>query len=130
MQKKLKMPAIFLTLLMMFSMSVSALQIMPRWDVASSCNPILSISGTTATCVADVRADSGATISGTMTLYRISGGRQYYQTSWSISGTTRALVTKTYSVTKGESYRLDVNVTVSGTNGTDKISVSANDTCN
>lgn len=130
MQKKLKMPAIVLTLVMMLSISVSALEILPRWSVTNTCNPVLSITGTTATCIVDVRATSGADISGTMTLYRISGGREYYQTSWSISGTTRALVTKTYSVTKGESYRLDVNVTVSGTNGTDKISVSANDTCN
>lgn len=129
MQKKLKMPAIVLALFMMLSISVSALEIMPRWSVTSTCNPDLSISGTKATCFVDVRADSGATISGTMTLYRISGGREYYQTSWSISGTTRALVTKTYTVTKGETYRLDVDVTVEGSNGSDDISVSTTKTC-
>lgn len=130
MQKKLKMPVVVLALLMMLSISVSALEIMPRWSVTSTCNPALSISGTRATCVADVRADSGATISGTMTLYRLSGGREYYQTSWSISGTTRALVSKTYTVTKGETYRLDVDVTVEGSNGSDDISVSTTKTCN
>lgn len=129
MQKKLKMPVLVLTLLFMMSITASAMSIMPRWNATSYCDPILTFSGTTATCKADILADNGAEISGTMTLYRVSGGRDYYVSSWSLSGTSSVYKKGTCSVTKGETYRLVVDVTVSGSNGTDNISVNTSKTC-
>lgn len=130
MQKnKTKLSAILLTLLLMLSVTANAQGIMPRWNATGYCTPVLSFSGTTATCIADIWADSDAEISGTMTLYRVSGGRDYYVSSWSLSGTSSVYKKGTCSVTKGETYRLVVDVTVSGSNGTDNISVNTSKTC-
>lgn len=127
MQKKLT--AMTLALLMMLSITASALSVSPRWNATGSCDPTLIISGTTATCQAEVIGDSDAKISGTMTLYRVSGGNEYYVNSWSVSGTRRAYVSKTCTVKSGETYRLVINVTVSGSNGSDNITVSTSKTC-
>lgn len=127
MQKKLT--AMTLALLMILSITASALAIQPRWNSTNSCDPSLSFTGTTAICRADVRAIPGAEISGTMTLYRVSGSNEYNVDSWDVSGTGTAYVSERTSVTKGETYRLEVSVTVSGSYGKDTITVDATKTC-
>lgn len=127
MQKKFV--AMTLALLMILSATASALAIQPRWSATASCEPTLAFSGTTAYCKGQVRADSDADISGTLTLYRVSGGNNYYVDSWSVSGTGRAYTSETCSVTKGETYKLVIEVDVSGSNGSDSISLSTQKTC-
>lgn len=127
MQKKLT--TITLALLMILSITASALSIQPRWNVTASCEPVLTFSGTRATCVADVRADSGARISGTMTLYRVSSVNQTVVASWNFSGTSDVFASKSSTVTKGQTYKLVVSVAVTGSNGTDKITLDTTKTC-
>lgn len=127
MQKKLT--AITLALLLILSITASALPIQPRWNVTASCEPVLTFSGTTATCVADVRADSGASISGTMTLYRVSSVNQVIVASWNFSGNSDVFAKKSTSVTKGQTYKLVVSVTVTGSDGTDRITLDTTKTC-
>lgn len=129
MQKKMKLSAMLLAMLLMLSVTAGAMSIQPRWNVTTKCNPALSFSGTTAYCTADVSAINGTNISGTMTLYRVSSINQVQVGSWSFSGTTRVYTTETCSVTKGETYKLVVNVNASGSGGTDKITLDTTKTC-
>lgn len=123
----MRLSAITMFVLLMISITASAIQ--PRWNVTSSCEPTLTFSGTTATCRADVRAISGSKISGTMTLYRVSSVNEVAVGSWSISGSGSAYVKQTCSVTKGQTYKLVVSVAVTGSNGTDKITLDTTKTC-
>lgn len=129
MKKKMKLPLLVMVLSLMLVVTSSALPIMPRWDVTSYCNSALSFTGTTANCTASIRADTGAKIEGTMTLYRVSGSSQYYVNSWSLSGTTRVYTTETCSATSGQTYKLVVDVTVTGSNGSDNITVDTTERC-
>lgn len=127
MQKRLT--AVTLALFLILSITANAMPIQPRWNVTDSCDPTLIISGTKATCQAEVWAESGADIDGTMTLYRISGGSQSYVNSWSFSGTSYVFSSKSCTVTKGYTYKLVVDVTVEGSNGSDNITVSTSKVC-
>lgn len=129
MQKKMKISAMLLSVLLMLSITAGAASIQPRWNVTTKCNPVLAFSGTTAYCTADVSAITGSNISGTMTLYRVSSVNEVKVGSWSFSGTTYVFSTETCSVTKGQTYKLVVDVYASGSNGSDNITVKTTKTC-
>lgn len=126
---KKKLATMTLAMLMVLSVTASALSIQPRWNVTNTCDATLLFSGTTATCIGEVRAISGSQVSGTMTLYRVSGSSEYEVDSWSLSGKNTVYVEKTCSVTKGQTYRLEVSVSVSNSNSSDKIKVDSSKTC-
>lgn len=126
---KKRIAAMTLTLVMMFAVTSSAFAMMPRWNSTLSCNGNLSFSGTTAKCQVVVYAIDGAQINGTMTLYRISSSSQTEVASWDISGTTYLNTTKSTSVTKGQTYKLVVDINVSGADGNDHLTDSATGTC-
>lgn len=126
---KKRIVAMSLALMMMVAITSSAFAITPRWNSTLSCNGNLSFSGTAANCQVVVYAIDGAKISGTMTLYRISSSSETKVASWSISGTTYLNTTKSTSVTKGQTYKLVVDINVSGTDGKDHLTDSATGTC-
>ncbi len=99
-----------------------------NWNSTTYCAPTLKISGTTAACSAEVRAASGSTIEGTLTLYR-TGAADVYVASWPVSGTTSVNVSGSHGVTRRQSYKLVLDVTVDGPNGVDEITKSATATC-
>lgn len=127
MQKRIN--ALTLAVFLAFSMAVSAAAATPRWNSTGKCTPTLSFSGTTATCKLAVEGTKGATISGTLTLYKVVNGATTQLTSWSVSGTTSLTTSKTYTVTKGQEYQLTANITVDGSGGKDSISQSVKGTC-
>lgn len=98
----------------MMALAVSAA---PRYVVTATCKPTLSISGTTASCILRVDADERADIEGTLTLYRGSAEVE----SWDISGTTSVRFSGTAKVTRGYTYKLVADLTVTGANGTDDV---------
>lgn len=69
----------------------------------------LTFSGTTATCSTLIK-QYGSNIHVTMELYRGST----FITSWSKSGTNRVSINETRLCTSGQTYTLQVNVTVDG----------------
>lgn len=127
MQKKLT--AMTLALLLMLSVTANALSVEPRYNVTASCVPTMTFTGTTANCKADIRAQRGSAISGTLTLYHVVNGKEVEVTHWSLSGTTNLSTTKTSSVTKGETYKLTISVTVNGPGGRDNITQSTTKKC-
>lgn len=110
-----RIPVLFLALALVLSMAASAA---PRYAVTSRCEPKLSITGTTAQCGLRVTAQKGSSITGTLTLYRGSTPIK----TWDIDETTSVSFSDTYTVTKGYTYKLVADLTVSGTGGTDKVS--------
>lgn len=117
-----------LALLLAFSLTAGAVSIQPRYNVTTKCTPKLTYTGTTANCNANIAAQSGAKIEGTMTLYRVSGSKTEVA-SWPVSGTTSVNTTKTTGVTKGQTYQLVLDVTVTASNGRDQISEDVTATC-
>lgn len=126
---KKKVSALFLALVLIFSLSVSASAITPRWDSTTTCNPRLLFSGTTASCRLTVVADSGSDIDATMTLYKGTGSSKSEIATWNVSDTTSMNVTKYATAKSGQKYTLEISVTVSGPNGTDYIDDSVTATC-
>lgn len=104
MQKR-RLSALVLALALVMSLAVSAA---PRYNVTSTCTPILSISGGTASCGLRVDADSGAEIKGTLTLYRGSTEVE----SWKIDETTRVRFSDTAKASSGYTYKLVADLTV------------------
>lgn len=129
MQKKLKMPALILTLVMMLSITAGAISIQPRWNATTKCNLGLGFDGTTAHCTVSMSAVSGSKIRGSMTIYRLVDGKEYALKGWSLSGTTRVNKTGTEKVTEGYTYKVVVKATVEGPDGTsDEINESTTGT--
>lgn len=126
---KKRIAAMSLALVMMFAVTSSAFAMMPRWNSTLTCSPSLTFTGTTANCQVVVYAINGASISGTMTLYRISSTTETKVASWDISGTTRLNTTKKTTVTKGQTYKLVVDINVSGADGNDHLTDSVTSTC-
>jgi len=125
---KRRIPALFLALALMLSVAASAATpsvASPMYNVTTKCTPTLTITGTRATCRLSVSAQSGATISGTLTLYE--SGMEVM--SWPVSGTAKVSVEKRWAVLPGHNYTLTVNVTVSGPSGTDHIVLSTSRDC-
>lgn len=118
-----RIPALFLALALTLSLSVAA--VTPRYVVTTRCTPALSFSGTTATCDLRVSADKGAKITGTLTLYRGSTEVK----SWDVDETTSVSFRDTCTVTKGYSYKLVADLTVTGAAGTDDVYEYVSKTC-
>jgi hypothetical protein len=76
---------------------------------AATYQPILSFTGTTATCTFSV-SDIGQPITATMELWR--GNTRV--ASWSGSATSRLIISKEKAVTAGQTYTLKVSGTIGG----------------
>lgn len=93
--------------------------ITPLWDEISSISPYISASGSTLYPEVYVDAkDSSGSISGTMYLEKYTSGRWTNVTSWSLSGTGNAFLSKSYKGTSGTKYRVKVVVTINGEKAT------------
>lgn len=128
MQKK-RTATIFLVLAMVLSIAASAAP-SPRYNTTSACDPMIKFSGTTATCSFTVDAYSGTEISATMKLYRVSGSSEILLKTWATQrGTTSLSYSNTYSVSKGYTYKITVDVAADGPGGYDSISKSLSAKC-
>ena len=87
----------------------------PMWDNTYSARAGLSASGTTLSASAYVRAKNDNTFcSGYLYLDVWQGGRWENVTSWYISGTGKINTSKSYTGTKGKTYRSRFTVSVGG----------------
>lgn len=128
MQRK-RTAAIFLVLAMVLSIAAGAAP-NPRYNSTTVCVPLIQISGTTATCSIIVDALSGTKIRATMKLYRVSGSSETLLKTWPTqSGTTSLSYSNTYTVTKGYTYKVTVDVTADGPGGYDNISKNITAVC-
>lgn len=118
MQKRIA--SLTLALILAVSMALSASAATPRYNSTLTVNPVLTFSGTTATCSVRVTADKGSSISLEMSLYSVNGSKQTLHTSWTTTGTTTLTYSGTTNVSKG-SYLMAVDITVDGPNGVDEI---------
>lgn len=103
---KRKFAAAILACLMTVALVTSAYAAEARAIVAT---PSLSFSGTTATCTLTV-TKFGAAIDATLELW--CGNTLV--ASWSGTGTSRVIISKTKTVTRGKSYTLKAHGTVGG----------------
>ncbi len=103
---KRRFAAAILACLMTVALVTSAYAAEARAIVAT---PSLSFSGTTATCKLSV-IKPGAAIDATLELW--SGNTLL--ASWSGTGTSRVIISKTKTVTRGQSYTLKAHGTVGG----------------
>lgn len=103
---KRRFAAAILACLMTVALVTSAYAAEARAIVAT---PSLSFSGTTATCKLSV-IKPGAAIDATLELW--SGNTLL--ASWSGAGTSRVIISKTKTVTRGQSYTLKAHGTVDG----------------
>lgn len=118
MQKKIV--SLTLALLMVLSLSVSALAITPRWVTTDSCDVWLGFSGTTANCNVIIDGKSGTNkIVATVYLQKYVNGSYTTVTTW--GGTsysdTYMLDDTANNCVKGTSYRLLVSATVYNVSG-------------
>jgi hypothetical protein len=89
--------------------------ISPFWTSISDISPRISAEGSTLYPEVYIEAiSSTGTISGTMYLEKYVSGSWTNVTSWGISGTGSAFLSKTYQGTSGTKYRVRVVVTVNG----------------
>lgn len=117
MQKKVK--AFSLAVLLILSLSVSALAATPRWVTTNSCDISLGFSGSTAECNVDISGKSGTNkivVKTTLERYNGSGyttvktwEQTVYTSNYTLGGTSGNCV-------RG-SYRLRVEATVYNANG-------------
>lgn len=129
MQKKVKTFTLFLILALLLNIVASATSVPPNspdYNVTTRCDPSILFSGVQATCKLTVRGLSGCTITGTLTLYHDTTEIA----SWPITGTTRVEFSDTCTVTKGLSYTLVAELTVTGESGTDNLREYVTKTCN
>ena len=104
----MKKRALTLSLVLAFVLAI-AVQAAPAR--APRIYPGLTFSGTTATCAATVRTDQPTdTVSMTVKLWQ---GSTCLKT-WTASGTGKAALTETETVTSGKTYKLTVDSTVNG----------------
>ncbi len=89
--------------------------IQPMMEYANQSTARLSIdSSGKATCYASVSTYNPLyNVSGVITLYRVSGGRDYYVDSWSASGVGGFTKSFTRNVDKGPEYKIIAYVTIS-----------------
>lgn len=118
MKTKVLSMVMLVALVLSMGLSASAAEVSPQWDTSNRCTPVLTFSGTKATCSAVVvAADSSAKITATMTLYRTNsdGSRTQVKTWTNLTGTGRLDISKTYSpVVSGSTYRLVVSGFIAG----------------
>lgn len=98
-----------LVLLLAVVFSVSAQAAGPERIIRRDAD--ISFSGTTATCTVDIR---GNTTSDRITFVAKLWHGGTCLNTWTVSGTGRATLNKTQSVTRGETYKLTVDTTVNG----------------
>lgn len=103
---KKRIGAILLAAAILSSLAISAAAAQPR---TNDCTPILSFSGTTATCYVSITA-LGKPITATLELWQ--GSTRV--ASWSDSATSRLIISETKSATKGVTYTLKVSGTIDG----------------
>mgnify|MGYP000862953189 CR=1 FL=1 len=98
---------------------VNNYEITPFWNEISRISPYISASGNTLYPEVSISAkNSAGSISGTMYLEKYTSGRWTNVTSWSLSGTGNAFLSKSYKGTSGTKYRVKVVVTVNGEKAT------------
>ena len=116
----MKKSAFLLALVFAFLLGVNARAAEAR---ASGGSPVLSFTGTTATCYVDCQGNSSRdTVTATLTLYQGST----YVDSWSGTDTGSVFVYGQTSVRSGKSYRLVLTYSV---NGVSQSSRSITKTC-
>lgn len=103
---KKRIGAILLAAAILSSLAISAAAAQPR---TNDCTPILSFSGTTATCYVSITA-LGKPITATLELWHGSTR----MAKWTDSATSRLIIDEDCSVTKGETYTLKVSGTIDG----------------
>lgn len=116
---KKRVSALVLALIMVFSVSAAA--VAPR-----NVNPIdlvaeISASSSGVGCSIKITAYATVTVSGTVTLYR----NDSYVTSWTVTGLR---FNKTYTPVSKGTYRMDYDITVKGSAGSDHLTGSTSDT--
>ena len=129
MKKRTIIFAFALALLLLTSIGASALM---RWLYVSTFDTSLNFSGTTANCGTVITAHSNsATITATARLIRINanGSETTIRTWGNLSGTGRLIFSDTQAVTRGFTYRLEVDATVSTPQGSESISGSSTARC-
>lgn len=111
-----RVSALVLALAIIFSISATAAT--PRFVNPISSQAKLTLTSSGATCIVNISSfSSGLTVSGTVTLYR----NDNYLTSWNVDS---LYFSETYTpITKGN-YRMDYNITVKGSAGTDYVTGS------
>ena len=118
---KKKIMSAVLALVMLLSISASAVSIMPLWDNADSCVPTLKFSGDTAICTVDVKGAVGTSrITTTMTLQKQNANGSYSDVHiWGTDVTYGQSATRTEFSTDCASgnYRLVCKVTVYDADG-------------
>lgn len=108
--------------------SDAPIEIAPLWinTMNMSCN--LSSSGRTITCVGNITALSGSTISGTLTLQRQNGSSWEDVTSWSRNSTTALLnFNETHTVNRAGTYRVVLSGTVTRNGVSESVSLTSNE---
>lgn len=127
MRKKLMALALAVLFVMTVAASAFAVDIMPYWNTTNTCTPSLYISGNTANCSLTVVANSGDSITATVTLQKENARGNYSNVkAWpNLSDTTRLYFSDSYTFSSSGNYRLKADVTVTGTRGTDNITVYA-----
>ena len=85
-----------------------------RYTNIRSISCVLSITGTTASCVANVTGEVGTTaINSRLFLYKYIGGAYQYVTSWTKNVATSSVsYSKNYTVQSGNYYRLYITANV------------------
>ena len=123
-----RVSALVLALCTAFTIHAAAYAITPYADSTTKCDPLLCVSGNTASCRLVVEAeDDSASITATITLLKSDGeGGFTVLKRWgglSGAGTLRFGDSYTSSrITSGATYRMEYAVRVDGTNGIDNIS--------
>lgn len=126
--------SLLVALLLSLSVGASAAgNIVPLYDSAARCTPVLSFSGRTSICSGTIKAkESSARITATMTLYRVNSNTSLSTVaSWpAVTGTGSIYLSKTYSkAVSGNTYRLVLSGTVKDSTGTHSISSYAQAQC-
>lgn len=117
MQKKVK--AFSLAVLLILSLTVSALAATPRWVTTDSCDIGFNFSGSTANCVVMIEGKAGTNkIVVKTTLERYNGSGYSTVKTWeqTVNSSSYVLDGTSSNCVKG-SYRLRVNATVYNSNG-------------
>ena len=100
--------------------------IVVRWVNINKITPSIDADGTTLYPEVYIKAEStSAKIKGTMYLEKYASGKWTKVTSWRISGTGKASLSKSYSGVSGTKYRTRVSVTIGS-----ETAQATSDSCN
>ena len=112
---KKRVSALVLALIIVFS--VSAVAAVPRNVNPIDLVPSMRASSSGVTCSLKITAYATVTVSGTVTLYR----NDSYVTSWPVTGLR---FNETYTPVSKGTYRMDYDITVKGSAGSDHLTGS------